>query len=269
MISFPNCKINLGLHVIEKRNDGFHNIETVFFPLPFCDVLEIVEHKKITSLTNYGLPINVDDEKNLCMKAYLLLSNDFDLPPVSIYLLKNIPTGAGLGGGSSDATHTLLLLNDLFSLEIPTNKIIEYSRKLGSDCAFFIENKTVYAYGKGDQFENIQLNLKGLYLVIVIPNVSVSTVDAYSAIKPTLQLKSVKEIIQQPIQKWEKLLTNDFEKVVFDQYPEVKILKETLYSKGAIYSSMSGSGSAVYGLFDKEVEVSAHFKNHKIWTGFL
>jgi 4-diphosphocytidyl-2-C-methyl-D-erythritol kinase len=259
MICFPNCKINLGLSIVERRNDGFHNIETVFYPLTFCDALEIQKTEGATSLYNYGVQIPGGSHDNLCLKAYHLLQRDHKIGSVEIHLLKNIPVGAGLGGGSSDATHTLLLLNDLFSLALNDKQIKEYARQLGSDCAFFIENKPVFASEKGDQFESIPLDLKGNYLVLIVPEVAVSTAEAYAGVKPSKKEKSIKEIIQLPMNKWKDHLINDFEKTVFEKYPEIQKIKETLYAEGAVYASMSGSGSAVYGIFDIEKDLKKIF----------
>jgi 4-diphosphocytidyl-2-C-methyl-D-erythritol kinase len=259
MICFPNCKINLGLSIVEKRDDGFHNIETVFYPLTFCDALEIQKTEGATSLYNYGVQIPGSSHENLCLKAYHLLKRDHKIGSVEIHLMKNIPAGAGLGGGSSDATHTLLLLNDLFSLSLNNEQIKEYAKQLGSDCAFFIENKPAFASGKGDQFENIQIDLKGFFLVLIIPIISVSTAEAYAGVKPFKKEKSIKEIIQLPLSKWKDNLVNDFEETVFEKYPEIQKIKKTLYTEGAVYASMSGSGSAVYGIFDKEKDLRKMF----------
>jgi 4-diphosphocytidyl-2-C-methyl-D-erythritol kinase len=259
MICFPNCKINLGLSIVEKRDDGYHNIETIFYPLAFCDALEIQKTEGATSLHNYGVQILGSNHDNLCLKAYHLLKRGHKIGSVEIHLLKNIPAGAGLGGGSSDATHTLLLLNDLFLLSLNNAQIREYAKQLGSDCAFFIENKPVFASGKGDQFENIPLDLKGNYLVLIVPEVAVSTAEAYAGVKPSKNEKSIKEIIQQPLNRWKDNLINDFEKTVFEKYPEIQKIKETLYAEGAVYASMSGSGSAVYGIFDHENDFKKMF----------
>jgi 4-diphosphocytidyl-2-C-methyl-D-erythritol kinase len=259
MICFPNFKINLGLSIVEKRNDGFHNIETVFYPLTFCDALEIQKTEGATSLYNYGVQIPGGSHDNLCLKAFHLLKHDYKIGSVEIHLMKNIPAGAGLGGGSSDATNTLLLLNNIFSLSLNNEQIKEYAKQLGSDCAFFIENKPAFASGKGDQFENIQIDLKGFYLVLIIPAISVSTAEAYAGVKPFKKEKSIKEIIQLPIKEWKDHLINDFEKTVFEKHPEIQKIKETLYAEGAVYAGMSGSGSAVYGIFDQEKDLRKMF----------
>jgi len=259
MICFPNCKINLGLSIVEKRSNGFHNIETVFYPLTFCDALEIQNTEGATSLYNYGVHIPGSSHDNLCLKAYHLLKRDHKIGSVEIHLLKNIPAGAGLGGGSSDATYTLLLLNDIFSLSLNNTQIKEYAKQLGSDCAFFIDNKPLFASGKGDCFETVQINLKGYYLVLIIPEVSVSTAEAYAGVKPLKKEKSIKEIIQLPVKEWKDHLINDFEKTVFEKHPEIQKIKEKLYTEGAVYAGMSGSGSAVYGIFDHDRDLKKMF----------
>jgi len=270
MISFPNCKINLGLSVIEKRTDGFHNIETVFYPLKLCDVLEIIisQDNKFDFQIS-GIPIHGNSEKNLCIKTYELLKNKFNLLDVHIHLHKNIPVGAGLGGGSSDAVFTMKLLNELFLLQLSEVEQINYSKKIGSDCAFFVNNSPVFAYEKGDKFEPIDINLKEYYIVLVKPNVSVDTSFAYSKIIAEKPENSLKEIIKLPLSEWKQYLKNDFEDVIFKKFPEIEVLKNQLYDLGAIYSSMSGSGSAVYGIFKNKINIEDLFNNCFIWQGIL
>lgn len=269
MICFPNCKINLGLYVTEKRKDGFHNIETVFYPVTFCDAIEIVPNNKKTILINYGIIVPNSSNDNLCMKAYHLLKRDNMISSVAIHLLKRIPIGSGLGGGSSDATHTLLLLNNFFSLSLSNEQLRKYAAQLGSDCSFFIENKPLFATGKGDCFEAVKINLTGLHIVIVVPNISVSTAEAYATIKAIKRTISINEIVRQPINKWKLQLTNDFEPIIFAKYPEIKSIKEQLYTMGALYASMSGSGSAVYGIFENNVNIYGKFKGCFEWKGIL
>jgi 4-diphosphocytidyl-2-C-methyl-D-erythritol kinase len=250
MISFPNAKINLGLHVIRKRDDGFHDIETVFFPVPLCDTLEIYSSSMDdASLNLYGAPLSGEGD-NLCMKAYKLLKREFDLPPVEMHLLKHIPAGAGLGGGSSDAAQTLIILNDIFKLDISFAELERLAVLLGSDCPFFIRNKPVFAFGKGEQFEDIDLDLSGKYIKLVKPDIHISTPSAYAMIKPVEGRPSPREIIQKPIHEWRGLLINDFEEPIFKKYPEIKSIRDEMYQQGAVYASMSGSGSAVYGIFN-------------------
>jgi len=266
VIVFPNCKINLGLHIIRKRSDGFHDIETVFYPLGIQDALEIIqtdEQKKNIQYSASGLPIEGKTEDNLCIKAYQLLKKDFPgLPAVKLHLHKTIPPGAGLGGGSADAAFTLKLVNQQFNLGLSTEKLLDYALQLGSDCPFFIINKPCLATGRGEFLESIRLDLRDYKFIIINPGIRVSTAWAFSKISPALSSTPVKEIIQQPIETWKEELKNDFEEVVFFQHPEIKIIKDELYKAGAIYASMSGSGSTVYGIFKKENEVNLSFPDN-------
>jgi 4-diphosphocytidyl-2-C-methyl-D-erythritol kinase len=249
MISFPCAKINLGLNVISKRNDGYHNIETVFFPiLGLSDVLEIVESDRF-SFTQTGVRIDSATKDNLCVKAYGILAKDFKLPPVSIHLHKIIPFGAGLGGGSSDASFTFVLLNKIFDLGVSREQLKVYAAAAGSDCAFFIDNVPSLASGRGELLEPVELNLSGLYLLLVKPDIHVSTGEAYGSIIPHIPKLSVSEIIRLPVNEWKNKLCNDFEKSIFYLYPLIAGVKDQMYEQGAVYSSMSGSGSTVFGLF--------------------
>ena len=248
MISFPNAKINIGLNVVSKRMDGYHNLETIFYPVKLADVLEIADSEK-QEITISGIQIDGSPNENLILKAYYLLIKDFHLPPVKFYLHKIIPFGAGLGGGSSDAAYTFNLLNEYFGLGINSAQLKKYAAQIGADCPFFIENKPAFATGIGDQLNNINLDLSGLGILIVKPPFSVSTIEAYKNIVPTKPKFNLKEIETVPVEKWKDLVINDFEQSVFYEYPEIKQIKETLYNLGAIYSSMSGSGSAVFGIF--------------------
>ena len=271
MIAFPNCKINLGLNIVGKRNDGYHNLETVFYPLDLRDAIEIVEEKSTQNtmpdsdsyrdqFSISGLKVEGDVENNICVKAYHLLKKDFpDLPPVKMHLHKTIPSGAGLGGGSADGAFTLKLLNKKFNLNLTENKLLEYALLLGSDCPFFIINKPCFAEGRGELMQEIEVELSAYKILIVYPGIHINTSEAFSNIKPGVNKKSISEIIKQPIASWQEELYNDFEKPVFNQYPEIKKIKEKLYNAGAIYSSMSGSGSSVYGFFEKEKVVQVSF----------
>lgn len=253
MITFPNAKINLGLSITEKRPDGYHNLETVFYPVSLEDALEIqVSHESEEKFTfhPYGMSIAGNPEDNLVVKAYLLLDKEYHLPPIDIHLYKHIPSGAGLGGGSSDAAFMLKLLNDQFDLNLPDEQLEEYAATLGADCAFFIKNAPTFAEGIGNIFSPISLSLKGYQIILIKPGIFVSTREAFSNIHPRKPEKSIKDIIQRPIQEWKGLLVNDFETSVFPQYPIIENIKEELYQKGAIYASMSGSGSSVFGLFE-------------------
>lgn len=266
MIIFPNCKINLGLHVLRKRNDNYHELETVFYPLPFTDVLEVIQQNKKDSdpaeinLSLSGLEIETVNEKNLCFKAYYLLKKDFPaLPSVQIHLHKVIPPGAGLAGGSADGTFTLKLLNQKFSLRLTTEKLIDYSLQLGSDCPFFIINKPCLATGRGEFLETISLDLSSYKFVLVYPGIHMSTTHAFSLINPRMPEKSINEIIKHPIESWKNDLKNDFEEPVFKVYPEIKGIKEKLYETGAVYASMTGSGSTIFGIYKKEADLQLNF----------
>lgn len=270
MISFPNAKINLGLNIVDKRGDGFHNIETIFYPIGIKDALEFVELIEGNSnIQISNIQVDCDSASNLVMRAYELLKKDFALPAISVYLQKNIPFGAGLGGGSSDAAHMLKMLNDTFQLSLNDVQLEKYAAELGSDCPFFIKNKPVFASGRGDVFKPIELNLSGKYLVLVKPNVFVSTQQAYANCTPVKPQKSLLEIVEMPISSWREYMVNDFEMSVFAQFPEVGEIKQKLYACGAIYASMSGSGSSVFGLFDTEAQLEDFFKDAYVWSGFL
>jgi len=254
MIAFPNAKINLGLRILEKRPDGFHNIETVIYPVALFDVLEIVPSDNNEMLFSFtGLVIPGEISNNLCIKAFHLLSSVFHLPPVKIHLHKVIPTGAGLGGGSSDGAFTIKLLNDIFSLGLSENEMMDVARKLGSDCAFFIKNKPQFAYGRGDQFICSDIDLSRFTIKIVTPGIHISTAEAYRMIDNNkssgTKTKHVMEIIKMPVSEWNGLLINDFEEAVFESNPEIERAKNDYYREGALYASMTGSGSSVYGIF--------------------
>jgi 4-diphosphocytidyl-2-C-methyl-D-erythritol kinase len=268
MISFPPCKINLGLNVVLKRSDGYHEIETCFYPVSWSDILEIIPSNTL-EFKQSGISIDGKPEDNLCVKAYELLRADFDLPPVKIHLHKVIPMGAGLGGGSSDGAHTLRLLNTIFNLGITTALLKEYASRLGSDCAFFIEDKPMLGTGRGEILEEVKLDLKGRFIVLIKPDVHISTLEAYSSITPAFSQTRVKDVVEMDISDWKNLLRNDFEKSVFEKYPLISDLKEKLYNEGATYASMSGSGSAVYGIFDKPIDLKNQFPNLKYWSGLL
>ncbi len=253
MITFPNCKINLGLWVTERRHDGYHNIQTVMLPVPWCDILEIVPaNTDETTLALTGLQIESPVENNLCYKAWRLMADKYNIPPVSIHLHKVIPSGAGLGGGSSDASFTLRMLNSLFNLNLDNEILRSLAVQLGMDCPFFIENIPALSTGRGEFLKPVSLNLDGYYIVIVKPPVHVSTAAAFLGIKPVFREKSIAELTSLPLQEWKKVLHNDFEDSVFELYPEIEDIRNLLYRQGAIYAAMSGSGSAVFGLFDEE-----------------
>tara|TARA_Y100000766_G_scaffold94604_1_gene80759 strand:- start:3651 stop:4460 length:810 start_codon:yes stop_codon:yes gene_type:complete len=250
MVVFPNAKINLGLHIKEKREDGYHNIESVLIPIPITDALEITKNKKEkTEFSCSGLKIPPDGKQNLVERAFFLIREEYKIPNVDLDLLKNIPTGAGLGGGSADAAQCLIGLNNLFNLQISEKKLLNLSAKLGADCSFFIKNKIMHVEGIGNKFTEIDINLSEYYFVVIYPEINVSTVDAYKETKPKRPIKSVRDILKQPIETWRKELKNDFENSVFKQHPKIRKAKQDIYNSGAIYASMSGSGSAIFGIF--------------------
>ncbi len=251
MIVFPNAKINIGLNVIAKRHDGYHDIESCFYPAPWYDALEVIEANSF-GFTATGIPVPGDG--NICVQAYQLLHKDFNLPPVRIHLHKNIPIGAGLGGGSADGAFMLKLLNEKFALQIPPSQLAAYAGQLGSDCPFFIANKPVMVSGTGADFAESTIDLKGLFLVIVYPQIHISTRQAYQNLVPAKPQFNLKESLESlPVAAWPDRVVNDFEKNAGE---EVQCLKTTLYDKGALYASMSGSGSAVYGLFAEEPQLN-------------
>jgi 4-diphosphocytidyl-2-C-methyl-D-erythritol kinase len=253
MIVFPNAKINIGLQVLRKRADHYHELETVFYPIKICDVLEIIEAPKL-SFHPSGIIIEGNEEENICMKAYHILAKDFDLPAIAIYLHKVIPVGAGLGGGSSDAAFLIKALNDRLGLLLSTEKMQDYARQLGADCAFFIQNQPVFAEGIGDKFTDINLDLSAYHFVIVKPKIHISTQEAYQLVVPDDRGKSLSQHIKTPIEDWKNTVINDFEVGIFRKFPEIREIKEEMYHLGALYASMSGSGSAIFGIFiDKPV----------------
>lgn len=261
MVLFPNCKINLGLNVIGKRSDGFHDLETVFYPIQLRDAIEVIE-KPAFQFSSSGLAIKGESDNNLCVKAYSLLKKDFpQIPPVQIHLHKAIPIGAGLGGGSADGAFTLILLNKKFKLKLSEKQLMEYSLRLGSDCPFFISNKPCYAAGRGERLEELEINLSEYKIIVVHPGIHISTAWAFANIDPCKPTTLIKEIMRQPVEMWKQELKNDFEDPVFNKHPEIKKVKEDLYAAGAVYSAMSGSGSAVYGIFYKDSKLSLPFSN--------
>ena len=255
MITYPNCKINLGLHVVGKRPDGYHNLETIFLPvLDLCDELEIVENDTL-QMVQEGIVLDNAPEDNLCTRAWRLLHDEYDIPPVSIRLKKNIPFGAGLGGGSSDAAFTLKMLNEMFSLNLSYTQLEQRAARLGADCAFFIRNRAAYAIGVGDRLEPIALDMSAYRILIEIPEGEhVSTKEAYSGLKRDLfgtHRPDLRNAVKQSIGEWRHLIVNDFEASVFPMHPAISALKDDMYRRGALYASMTGSGAAVFGIFDK------------------
>jgi 4-diphosphocytidyl-2-C-methyl-D-erythritol kinase len=259
VIVFPNCKINLGLNVVSRRGDGYHDIETILYPVNWCDALEAVAAKDRANgarLEISGMATDISSEDNLVLRAWRLLENDHSLPAANLFLHKAIPTGAGLGGGSSDAAFTIRLISDLFDLRIPEERLHGYAAKLGSDCPFFVTNVPVIARGKGDDMQPIKVDLSAYYILIVHPRIHSSTAEAYSNIVPGKPAEPIEEIIAAPVSTWRNRLINQFEATMVHRYPEIRVLKEKFYSAGATYASMSGSGSAVYGIFSERPRTS-------------
>ena len=257
MITFPHAKINIGLQVTERRPDGYHNLDTVFYPIPIQDALEVVVAEDADydcRLHISGVTIEGETDNNLVVRAFRLLAADYTLPSVDIFLHKHIPTGAGLGGGSADASFMLRLLNEMFELGIATGQLEGYATQLGADCPFFITSKPVYATGIGNEFHPIELDLSGWYIVVVKPDVFVSTKEAYSMVEPEKPEITLDKKIVKPITEWRDTISNDFEKGIFALHPELDVIKEKLYSLGAKYAAMSGSGSALFGLFKSPVD---------------
>ncbi|MEX2235555.1 MAG: 4-(cytidine 5'-diphospho)-2-C-methyl-D-erythritol kinase [Cyclobacteriaceae bacterium] len=269
MVSFPSCKINLGLNIISKRPDGYHNITTCFYPVQWNDVLDIVPAKSF-SFSQSGIPVSGAAADNLCVRAYEILKKIYGLKPVAIHLHKIIPIGAGLGGGSSDGAYTLRTLNGIFDLALSGEKLKEYAAQLGSDCAFFIENKAMIGTGRGEILSDVAVSLKGKYLVIVKPEVHISTARAFAGITPRNRTTDLRQILEHhPIGEWKELLGNDFEAVLFKQFPLVEALHQKMYALGASYASLTGSGSAVFGIFKNEVDLKKEFDSLVYWCGFL
>jgi 4-diphosphocytidyl-2-C-methyl-D-erythritol kinase len=269
MICFPTCKINLGLRITNKRADGFHALETVFFPISIKDALEIIIEPDTNTapitFTSSGLAINGDPSDNLCFKAYGLLKKDYPtIPNIKMHLHKTIPMGAGLGGGSADGAFTLVALNQLFNLQLSVDKLMQYALTLGSDCPFFIINTPAFASGRGEILKPINVNLDGYYIVIVNPGIAISTKLAFSLITPKVPDTNMEAIICEPVTSWKEKLINDFEQPIFNSFPELANIKETLYQKGAVYASMTGTGSTVYGIFPTSMmdTLSFNFPTH-------
>lgn len=248
MVAFPPCKINLGLNILRKRSDGYHDIDTCFYPIPWSDILEIIPSDEF-SFSLSGNTIPGEDHDNLCVKAYRMMQAVYSLPAVKMHLHKIIPTGAGLGGGSSDAAWTLRLLNDLFGLNLSKEVLKEYAARLGSDCAFFVHDIPMIGSGRGEVLTPVKISLKGKHLVLVKPDIHVSTAEAYKGITPAEPVHKISDVLGMPISEWKKFLVNDFEKTVAKKFKVIEEIKEKLYKTGADYASMTGSGSAVYGIF--------------------
>jgi len=254
MITFPNAKLNLGLNIVSKRPDGYHNLETIFYPIAIKDALEIIvkEEQDKDTFFEAGIKIDAAPDNNLVMKALKLMRLHYHFPSIEVHLLKKIPFGAGLGGGSADASFMLKLLNQTFQINISDEELAKLAVQLGADCPFFIYNRSVFATGIGEIFEEVQLSLKAYHFVLIKPDIHVPTKDAYALTTPQYPKQSLKDLIKLPVSEWNGLMINDFEKSVFEKYPVINEIKDTLYKQGALYASMSGSGSSVFGIFKEE-----------------
>ncbi len=265
MILFPNAKLNLGLRVLGKRADGFHELETGFVPIGLCDVLEFVESDELR-FVNTGLHVDGAMQNNLVVRAYRLLADDFELPPIHIHLHKQIPFGAGLGGGSSDAAFMLKGLNQHFELKLTDDKLKSYAASLGSDCAFFINNEAALGRGRGEILDPLSVvDITGLHLLLVKPEIAIRTADAFANIQPQMRSSQLSEQLQKPIKTWKKNVQNDFETSIFPKYPLLADIKQQLYDLGALYAAMSGSGATVFGLFTKPISIPKAFSDYFVW----
>ena len=266
MITFPIAKINLGLNIVERRPDGYHNLETVFYPVQIKDALELtIMNTHFPSATDCdikvtNMEVEGDEQRNLVVRAYKLLKQDFhQMPRVHAHLWKGIPTQAGMGGGSSDCAYTIRLLNEMFTLSLSEEQMISYAARLGADCPFFILSRPAYAEGIGERLQPVSLDLSSYYIGVVRPDIPVSTREAFSLIQPRKPAKCCREVVMQPIETWRDELTNDFEQSVFALHPEIGAIKQQFYDLGAVYAAMSGSGSSVFGLFRDEIKICEHF----------
>jgi 4-diphosphocytidyl-2-C-methyl-D-erythritol kinase len=266
MITFPNSKINIGLNITSRRSDGYHDLETIIYPVQIKDALEVIEAAEMGFETS-GLEIPGHANENLCLLAYDLLRKDFNLPHLKIHLHKQIPIGAGLGGGSADAAFFIQLINEKFQLSLDVNAMQNYCRKLGTDCAFFIENKPLFAYEKGDVFKDVELDLSNYHVALVMPPVHVSTGEAYRGVKPQKPQQSLKELIQLPLEDWQGKITNDFEEHILRNHPQIRNAKAALIEAGALFALMSGSGASVYGIFKEQTDLSFLPQDNLVFNG--
>ncbi|MGB3618463.1 MAG: 4-(cytidine 5'-diphospho)-2-C-methyl-D-erythritol kinase [Catalinimonas sp.] len=269
MVTFPNAKINLGLRVVRRRPDGYHDLETTFYPVGWTDALEMLPASggEGIELTLSGRAIISAADDNLVTRAYRLLAEDYPLPPVRAHLHKVLPTGAGLGGGSADASFALRALNELATLNLDDDALEAYARQLGSDCPFFVRNVPVLASGRGDVFQPLDLTLSDYHLLIVYPNVFVSTVEAYGGVHAAVPPDRLRTILESSVASWRERLVNDFERSVFRAHPLLGEIKAALYDAGAVYASMSGSGSALFGLFRTPPPELFTTKPYLVWRG--
>ena len=273
MIAFPHCKINLGLSIIAQRADGYHDLETIFYPVALNDMVEIVHNNDTATeiqFTHTGLSIPGDETNNLCIRAYYLLKKDFPtIPSIKMHLHKHIPMGAGLGGGSSDGSSILKLLNQQFKLGLNSNELINYASQLGSDCPFFIYDNACHATGRGEILQPYACDLSNYKIALVHPGIHVSTAWAFSQLQPHAKEKSIAEIVAQPIEQWKATLINDFEAPIFLAHPVLEEIKNELYTHGAIYASMSGSGSSLFGIFPNNFIWPSKFMNNQFRVDFI
>lgn len=268
MLLFPPAKINLGLSIISKRNDGYHELETCMLPIPFFDILEILPANEF-SFHQSGLEIPGLKGDNLCEKAFRLLHKKHTIPNAMIHLRKQIPMGAGLGGGSSDAAYILKGLNELFRLELSDEDLENLAAELGSDCPFFIKNEAQLAKGRGEKLTPVNLTLKGYFLVLLNPGIHVGTKEAYAGVKPSMKEKPLEVLLENPISIWQNEIINDFEQSIFANHPKIETLKQELINVGAMYAAMSGSGSSVFGIFQNEVEIPSILKEDLVFSGYF
>ncbi len=268
MIIQPNAKINIGLNITEKRTDGFHNIESVFYPVyKLTDKIEIQESSKF-NIVNNGINLKIDSTQNLIYKAFKVIKDKFNIPYVNINLQKDIPTGAGLGGGSADAAFMLKYLNNKYNLKLTDEHLEKTALEICSDCPFFIKNTPRFVSGKGDKFKDINLDLSNYFLVIIKPNIFISTPEAYSKIIPQKPKYDLLSTINKPVEDWKNIIKNDFEKTIFDKHKILAEIKQYLYDKGAVFAAMSGSGSSIYGLFKQKITIKK-FNNLFVWNNFM
>lgn len=266
MILYPSAKINIGLNIVEKRSDGYHELETIMIPIPLFDILEIIPQEK-SEWKQSGLLIDGNDENNLCIKAFRLIEAEYGIGNVYMHLRKQIPMGAGLGGGSADAAYVIKGLNELFHLNISIEKQQELSAQLGSDCPFFIEPSSQLATGRGEILKTIDFKLTGYHLVLIKPDIHVNTSQAYSGVHISGDKGKLERYIQLPVSEWKSYIKNDFEQHIFKLHPQLEIIKNTLYEKGALYASMSGSGSAMYGIFKENPGFDVNMNHPVIYNG--
>lgn len=274
MICFPNAKINIGLNIVKKRVDGFHDLESVFYAVGLTDALEIILSPAggmgELTFSSSGIDIPGNAEENLCVKAYRLIEKDQPLPSIHVHLHKHIPIGAGLGGGSADAAFFIKLMNEKLELNLAWGEMHHYAKQLGSDCSFFISNRPSFVKGKGDEFEGIALDLKNHFICLVYPKIHINTAKAYSGVRPKVAERDLEQdLLSLPVEQWKGIVHNDFEDSIFPQFPQIKLIKDQLYALGASYAAMSGSGSTVYGIFKELPGLQEHFPGMFYWEGAL